>query len=87
MEWTTEATEKFKALLGEIPVFMRPMAEQMGRKEVMKQAQEKGLTQVDLPTMIVALIKATPPNMKDQMKQAMTKHGINLADYSEHLPG
>lgn len=85
MEWTTEATEKFKALLGEIPVFMRPMAEQMGRKEVMKMAEAKGLTQVDLPTLIVSLIKATPANMKEQMKTAMTRHGINLADYAEHL--
>lgn len=85
MEWTTEATEKFKALLGEIPVFMRPMAEQMGKKEVMKLAESKGLTQIDLPTMIVALIKATPANMKDQMKSAMSKHGINLADFADHL--
>jgi hypothetical protein len=85
MEWTSEAAEKFKALLGEIPVFMRPMAEQMGRREVVKQAEARGLDTIDLPTLVVALIKATPPNMKEQMKQAMTKHGINLADYSEHL--
>lgn len=85
MEWTPEATDKFKALLGEIPVFMRPLAEQMGRKEVTSLAQTSGLTRIDLPTLIVGLIKATPPNMKEQMKQAMTKHGIDISAYAEHF--
>ena len=85
MDWTAEATQKFKALLGEIPIFMRPMAEGMGKKEIAKVAAERGVTEVDLPTMVIGLIKATPANLKDQMKEAMTRHGIDLAPYSEYM--
>ena len=81
MEWTPEAAAKFKALLGEIPVLMRPLAEQMGRSEVAKAAVARGVTTIDLPTMVIGLVKATPAHMKEQMRQAMAKHGINLADY------
>ena len=81
MEWTPEAAAKFKALLGEIPVLMRPLAEQMGRSEVAKAAAARGVTTIDLPTMVIGLVKATPAHMKEQMRQAMAKHGINLADY------
>jgi hypothetical protein len=85
MDWTPEATEKFKALLEEIPVFMRGMAEKMGRNEIAKVAAARGVSQVDLSTMVIGLIKATPGHMKDQMKQTMIRHGIDLAPYSEYL--
>ena len=85
MEWSPEATEKFKALLGEIPVFLRPMAEQMGKNEIGKVATAKGVVKVDIPTMVVGLINATPAHLKDQMKEAMVKHGIDLAAYKEFL--
>ena len=85
MNWTPEATEKFKALLGEIPAFMRPMAEQMGKNEINKVAAARGVSQIDMPTMIIGLIKATPANLKGQMKEAMTKHGIDLAAYAEYM--
>jgi hypothetical protein len=85
MDWTDEAKTKFKELLGEIPVFMRPLAEQMGRNEIAKVAAARGVSQVDLPTLIIGLIKATPPNLKGQMNEAMTKHGINLEEYREYL--
>jgi hypothetical protein len=81
MDWTPEAAEKFKQLLGEIPVLMRPLAEQMGRNEVGKVAAARGVSQVDMATMVIGLVKATPAHMKEQMRQAMAKHGINLADY------
>jgi hypothetical protein len=81
MDWTPEAAEKFKQLLGEIPVLMRPLAEQMGRNEVGKVAAARGVSQVDLATMVIGLVKATPAHMKEQMRQAMAKHGINPADY------
>lgn len=85
MDWSDEAKEKFKQLLGEIPVFMRPLAEQMGRNEIAKVAAARGVSQVDLPTLVIGLIKATPPNLKQQMNEAMVKHGINLDDYREFL--
>jgi hypothetical protein len=85
MEWTDEAKTKFKDLLGEIPVFMRPLAEQMGRNEIAKVAAARGVSQVDIPTLVIGLIKATPPNLKPQMNEAMVKHGINLDDYREFL--
>ena len=85
MEWSQEATEKFKALLGEIPIFLRPMAEQMGKNEIGKVAAARGISQVDIPTMVVGLINATPVHLKDSMKEAMTKHGIDLAAYKEFL--
>lgn len=81
MEWTQEASDKFKVLLGEIPIFMRPLAEQMGKNEVGRVALARGVTQVDMATMVIGLVKATPAHMKDQMKEAMAKHGIRLADY------
>ncbi|MDZ4803272.1 MAG: PCP reductase family protein [Candidatus Eisenbacteria bacterium] len=83
MEWTPEASDKFKVLLGEIPVFMRPLAEKMGRNEVAKVAATRGVSQVDMATMVIGLVKATPAHLKDQMKEAMAKHGIRLADYEE----
>ncbi len=85
MEWSAEATEKFKTLLGEIPVFLRPMAEQMGKNEIGKVAASRGVSQVDIPTMVIGLIKATPAHMKDQMKDAMKKHGIDLSQFAEFL--
>jgi hypothetical protein len=85
MNWTPEATEKFKALLGEIPVLLRGMAEQMGKNEIGKVAAARGVKEVDIPTMVIGLIKATPPHLKPQMKEAMTKHGIDLAPYTEYL--
>ena len=85
MDWTPEATEKFKALLGEIPVLLRGMAEQMGKNEIGKMAALRGVREVDIPTMVIGLIKATPPHLKPQMREAMTKHGIDLAPYSEYL--
>ena len=85
MEWKSEATEKFKTLLGEIPVFLRPMAEQMGKKEILKVAESRGVSEVDIPTMVIGLIKATPVHLKDQMKEALKKHGIDLTAYSEFL--
>ena len=85
MEWTAEAKEKFKELLNEIPVFMRPLAEQMGKNEIGKVAAARGVTAVDMPTLIIGLIKATPAHLKDQMKEAMVKHGINPADYQEYM--
>lgn len=85
MQWTDEASKKFTELLTEIPAFMRGMAEQMGRNEIARVAAARGATQVDMPTMVIGLIKATPPNLKEQMKQAMVRHGIDLAPYSEFL--
>lgn len=81
MEWTPEASDKFKLLLNEIPIFMRPLAEQMGKNEVARVAAARGVTQVDMATMVIGLVKATPAHLKEQMKEAMTKHGIRLADY------
>jgi hypothetical protein len=85
MNWTEEAKSKFKALLGEIPIFMRPMAEGMGKKEIAKVAAERGVSEIDIPTMVIGLIRATPANLKDQMKEAMARHGIDLAPYAEFL--
>lgn len=84
MEWSPEATQKFKDLLGEIQPFMRPLAETMGRNEIGKVAQARGAALVDLDTMIIGLIKATPANLKPKMMEAMTKHGIDLSKYSEY---
>jgi hypothetical protein len=78
MKWTADAEEKFKLLLGEIPVFMRPMAEQMGKSEIARVARTRGVSEVDLITMITGLVKATPAHMKDKMKEAMARHGIDL---------
>lgn len=85
MEWSPEATQKFKDLLGEIQPFMRPLAETMGRNEITKLAQARGAAQVDLDTMVIGLIKATPGNLKEKMKAAMTKHGIDLSKYAEYM--
>ena len=84
MDWSPEATQKFKDLLGEIQPFMRPLAETMGRNEIGKVAQARGAARIDLDTMVIGLIKATPPNLKAKMLEAMTKHGIDLAKYSEY---
>lgn len=85
MEWSAEATQKFKELLGEIQPFMRPLAETMGRNEITKLAQARGAAQIDLDTMVIGLIKATPANLKEKMKEAMTKHGIDLSRYSDYI--
>lgn len=84
MDWSAEANQKFKDLLGEIQPFMRPLAETMGRNEITKLAQARGAAQIDLDTMVIGLIKATPANLKPKMLEAMTKHGIDLAKYSEY---
>lgn len=85
MEWTPEAKAKMEEMLEDVPSFLRKMVSRQGSLEAERLGQKKGLEVIGLRDMIVGYISATPRPMRENLKKAMIKYGINPDDFEEEF--
>jgi hypothetical protein len=81
MQWTSDAGEKFDAMLNDVPVMFRGMAKSMASAAAEKVAGERGATEVGYEDMVRGFIKATPGHMRNGLKQIFAAHGVDLEKY------
>ncbi len=81
VDWQGDAEEKFKLILGKVPIFMRSIAEQkVGRKAeaLAKAANRPAVTEKDL---VDAFFAETPFGFHGPMKSDMEEFNINYQQY------
>ncbi|MDD5541865.1 MAG: DUF2621 family protein [Acidobacteriia bacterium] len=85
MNWSTEATTQFESMLNDVPAMMRGMARSMASAEAERVAAERGATEVSVDDLIRGMIRATPSDFRETVKQLLQGHGIDPATYASEF--
>ena len=81
MIWEGESQEKFEAVLGKIPVFLRDIAQKKVRARAEQFAAREGRSLVTLQDVVGAFFKETPFGFHGPMKADMDALGIDYNKY------
>jgi len=79
--WDNATREKFKVLIGKMPVFMRPAAEKtivQKAEDLVRQANRSEVTEKD---MVDAFFAETPFGFQGLMKNDLLSVGIDYTQY------
>lgn len=85
MNWSTDATATFENLLNDVPAMMRGMARSMASSEAERVATGRGGSEVSVDDLIRGMIRATPSNLRENLKQILVGHGLDLEKYQSEL--
>ena len=81
IHWNEEAKEKFKFLVGKMPVFLQSMAEQRVSERALDLAQKAHHSEITEKDMVDAFFTETPFGFQGLMKNDLTEAGINYTQY------
>ena len=81
MDWNSEAKENFEAILGKIPVFLRPIAQKKVALKAESTALGQGRTEVSPKDVVDAFFLETPFGFHGPMKADMEALGIDYTKY------
>ena len=81
MDWDPGTQEKFKQMIGKMPVFVRGMAEQRVLAKAEGLAGEAGRTAVSEKDMVDAFFAETPFGFQGMMKNDLEAVGIDYKQY------
>jgi len=81
MTWEKTAKDSFEAVLGKIPVFLRPMAMQKVSKKAEQIAQNQGREEVSEKDVVDAFFVETPFGFHGPMKMDMDALKIDYRKY------
>lgn len=83
MTWSDEANEITKELLHELPAPERPAVKEAATSRAESLADDDGEDEVSMETAVRAFIEATPTDLRNRLRRALTYHGIDPEDYDE----
>ncbi len=83
MLWSDEATEIVAELMGTLPAPVRETVKDAMEARAESLATEEGADDVSMETAVRAFIEATPGDLRNRLKHALTYHGIDPEDYAE----
>jgi len=81
MTWEKTAKDSFEAVLGKIPVFLRPIAKQKVSKKAEQIAQQQGRKEVGEKDVVDAFFIETPFGFHGPMKMDMEALNIDYKKY------
>ena len=83
MNWSDEANEIMKELLHELPAPERPTVQEAANARAESLASDDGEDEVSMETAVRAFIEATPTDLRNRLRRALTYHGIDPEDYDQ----
>lgn len=83
MNWSDEANEITKELLHELPAPERPAVQEAANTRAESLTSDDGEDEVSMETAVRAFIEATPSDLRNRLRRALTYHGIDPEDYDE----
>ena len=81
MTWSDEASEIVKELLHELPAPERPAVQEAASARAESLTDDDGEEEVSMETAVRAFIEATPEDLRNRLRRALTYHGIDPEDY------
>ncbi len=81
IEWDPATQERFKALIGKMPVFLRPVAEKKVSDKAESLARAQGRSLITEKDMVDAFFAETPFGFQGLMKNDLTEVGIDYTRY------
>ena len=81
MQWEKDAEEKFKQMIGKIPIFLRDIAKEKVSKKAEAIAAAQNRSQVTEKDMVDAFFAETPFGFHGPMKCDMEEFGIDYIKY------
>jgi hypothetical protein len=79
--WDQATHERFKALIGKMPVFLRPVAEKKVSDKAECLARAQGRSLITEKDMVDAFFAETPFGFQGLMKNDLTEVGIDYTRY------
>ncbi len=83
MHWSDEANSIVEELLQNLPAPVRESVQESARFRAESVAGEAGDDEVSMELAVRAFIEATPPDLRQRLKHALTYHGIDPEEYEE----
>jgi Protein of unknown function (DUF2621) len=83
MTWSDEANEITKELLHELPAPERAVVKEAAASRAESRASDDGEDEISMETAVRAFIEATPSDLRNRLRRALTYHGIDPEDYDE----
>ena len=83
MIWTDEANAIVDELLRELPAPERDPVRESATSRAEMQTSEEGEDEVVMETAVRAFIEATPADLRNRLKHALTYHGIDPEEFQE----
>ena len=83
MNWSDEANEITTELLHELPAPERPAVQDAAKTRAESLTEDDGDDEVAMETAVRAFIEATPPDLRNRLRRALTYHGIDPEEYAE----
>ncbi|HMK30300.1 MAG TPA: DUF2621 family protein [Terriglobales bacterium] len=83
MHWSDEANAIVDELLRELPAPERDPVRDAATLRAETRTSEDGEEEVAMETAVRAFIEATPADLRNRLKHALTYHGIDPEEYEE----
>jgi len=81
VNWSDEANTILDELLMGLPVPVRDSVQEAARFRAESLAGDGGEDEVSMETAVRAFIEATPSDLRERLKHALTYHGIDPEEY------
>jgi hypothetical protein len=81
MDWDTDTEEKFKQMIGKIPIFLRDIAKEKVSKTAAGLAEKESRPHITEKDLVDAFFEATPFGFHGPMKADMDTLGIDYTQY------
>ena len=72
-------------MLNDVPAMMRGVARSMTTSEAERVATQRGAGEVIVDDLVRGMIRATPSNLRENLKQLFQGHGIDLKEYASEF--
>jgi hypothetical protein len=79
--WDRQTEEKFKLLIGKMPVFLRSIAEAKVSSKAKSLAEKAGRAEISEKDMVDAFFSETPFGFQGLMKNDLIEVGIDCTEY------
>lgn len=83
MNWSDEANAIVEELLRDLPAPVREGVQEISATRAERLTQEAGDDEVSIETAVRAFIEATPEDLRNRLKHALTYHGIDPEEHEE----
>ena len=81
ISWDSATQEKFKVLIGKMPVFMRPLAEKTIIQKAENLVRQDNRSEITEKDMVDAFFAETPFGFQGLMKNDLSSVGIDYMKY------
>ena len=83
MNWSDEANSIVEELVRDLPAPVRESVQESAAARAESLTNEDGEDEVSMETAVRAFIEATPADLRNRLKHALTYHGIDPEEYGE----